>query len=433
MELCDDDLRCCVREMERTLAHELPVYHNGEYNKFVSDHTYRRYFTKGMAKVLSLDNAINGIARYAALSVDDDKSTFSFSPLAARIHGPENPVRPQRVTFGYINTFVKGKVTSDGFAELAKGGKWNKEFTAGFSLVVWYGSGGGDWYMTASEDQCKQTKLQNFRRVQQALPTEICRKYQGKIDDIVNGDVSAYVESSEDLEDCDGVQTAMRKEYSDIEEKLAEPFWKGKWRWWVSLTPEYGYKGLAVLDTGKQAGAEEKSLPTGSVKLSGNLLVQRENWPGKPSFYFSLAAALTQRNMFSDMSTQSWNKYVQQKDTSFLITDSKDVYWYDGRDIDQKLLPTFSGQLVGIWNWKKFGIGYDISLSYDMLYSMPGIDNSKITESYGLVFPFNDKEGERTINLTLFYQHSTFSLSTVDAIELVGVRFAVPIFSAEEK
>jgi hypothetical protein len=228
LRLCDDSLKCCITEMSETLKKELPKKNiiGGDtlYNTLVSTHTYRRYFSQDMAKILTLDNAINSINRYAALSIDEDKSIFTFSPFAARLHGRESPNEIQKMTRGYLNTFVKGKIDNDGIAEIVKGGKWNKEFTGGFSLVLLIGNGGGDGFKDRIEDRCHGIKKRNFRNIQRALPAELCRKYQKIITDVLNGDIQTYTDNSELFEDCESLQVAMRKNIAISKRSLLNRF-----------------------------------------------------------------------------------------------------------------------------------------------------------------------------------------------------------------
>jgi hypothetical protein len=448
LKLCDSVNQCCVERMAEILRRELPSDTNrdadqkqndkdpcaSDYDQLVSDHTYRRYLAKGMAKVLSFDNSVNSGNRYATLSVDEDKSTFSFSPAVVRLGGHEQSSGAMSTTWGYLNTFLKGKVNSDGVAEIFSGDKWNREFTAGVSFVWLLGSGGGDFFSDCKDDPCEQIGVENFRAIQQALPDILCKKYQRIITAVQAGNEAAYIQYAEALEDCDALHEAMRKEYSDIEEKLAEPLWTLQWRHWISLAPEYGFAGFALVDTVIQNGAQERRHGAGQVRLAYNMLIQPKKWFGKPSFYLSPSITVRRRNQFSELSTQSWNKFTAFKDTSLLFTDEKDVYVFDGGTIEHKFLPTLGMQAVGIWNWKKFGIGFDISLMHEWLYTRPNTDdNRKTVQSYGIVFPFNDKEGEPTVNITLFYQRNSYKLASMETENLLGLRFAVPIFSSKDE
>jgi len=431
--LCDK-LDCCAQEMAETLKGELPhLIDSGRYDKLVTNSTFNRLLADDMAKVLTLDNAINRATRYAAVSIDEDKSTFTFAPFVARLHSdlfhPQDPAQPYLPTWGFVNSFIKGKINNDGFAEIFNGGKVNREITIGGTLAIFLGKN----YYREDNESCCGFRSSNYREAQRALPSAICQKYQKIMHAVANGDVLTYADNADILCECDDIKAAMRKDFSDVEEKLAKPFWSGKTRLWLSISPEYGGKTITLLDTLK-AGAtpESQTFGTGSLRAAANLLYEAERASGTWSSYFAFSIAAKRSNQFSDMSTLTWNKYVTRPDTSEIITDNKDVFLYKGGTVNHQITPSATIQFVELWNGDRFGLGLDLSFTYDQLYKADGAEaNHKLTESYGIIFPFRDKAGDRTINLSLFYQRSHFKLASMDDEFLVGVKFAVPIFSLD--
>jgi|GEM_PF-5461940 len=404
-----------VKNMYSDIQNKIPKAND---QKLVTSYSFHRLFGKDFAKILSADNSSNAGSMYASLSLDQDKSTFDFSPFTFDIGNYKSGNK----LYATGNVYIKGQINSDEVATFFNSDGFNRNFTIGGNLKIVISKGSGNTY-SANEP----TKTY-FRGQQNAIADELCEKYT-TIVNTAKGDAILNANNIDILQKPTALRKKMKEEFSDMELKLADKLWTRITRQWINVKAEFGYTSTGTYDIyTKKAGSKE--VINSNFGLGYNFFTKHIK--SNLSVYFNQSVLLKRKNSFSDITAKSYNTINKIDDTTFFIYEKKDLYMYDSTTYKEAFTPATTTDLILMWENEKlpFGIHTGLNIDFPLIEKGTGSTPTKYSQTYGIIFPFNNKEGERTINIELFYSHQTFADKTATpGTELWGAKFAVPIFS----
>jgi hypothetical protein len=406
-----------VREIAGKIRSDIPAL--GE-RRLVTDLTFHRSFTKEFSKIVSVENANNGDLTYAALSLDNTGGSFNLAPVTFRT-GDNWSNR-----FRYINGNVhfQGKLNGDGSSTVFENGKFSKEWQAGFTANIVLNN--RKQFRMNSPSQAEN----QFDRYQRDLIDEVEKSYLTKVDITDKSKASEIIGNAEILKNRAALERAMQSAFSELEEKLAKPFWTATYSHWISVSADIGRTSRNIRGL-PASGIEAKKLDLFTGKLIYNRYYR---WTRKNSdyhLYFSVPFRLTYESTLSGITPNTWNTIIGITDSSLLIGDQKSVYLVNG-DLNTGFSKGTVIQALYIAEWKNFALGVNASLSYDYFFQDrgPGGRPSSYTQSYGLVFPLRNKEGARAVNIEMFYsKKANTGGASLGNSEFWGLRFAIPVLS----
>lgn len=392
--------------------------------KLITDYTFRRTFINDFAKVVLQENSFASQVRHADLTIDEDKSKFSFSPFV--FHNPNLIYKPLTY-FGSLQ--FTGTIDDNAIFKAFDKSGLNRSFDVKLNFNIVPNFWNGTNFKTRGKENC----LRKFNALRECAYYEICKDNYNEYDILLDScrKINELTDKLDVLCDTSQLKENILNRFADTEQKLSSPFWTRSSKTWFTISASpYGYQEYAALDIYKKTLVNKDHYsPSGSVAF--NRLV---NWLGSGnSFYFNLLAEVAWKNSFADKTTSTWNSYNKLSDSTFNTIETKDVYAYDSLNYSEKFLPNFSGQLIYICKDLIFGMpmGIDITGKIQVLPALTkgSSDYQKNVLTIGLIFPFDDKDGNRIINLEAFYSLSSYSTKKLKKEEFFGLKFSLPIFS----
>lgn len=379
----------------------------------ITGYTLNRSFAKEFAKILSIENAKNGATKYATLELDKTKGTFDFAPIVYRLGNYHNGN-----WMGYGNIHLKGQLGSEATPIYNSKGL-NKAFQIGSTINFLIGYNSNFYEMTAGSQREK-----DFDKLQRDLKDEVKTTFTAKI---AARTPASLIENRKILEDPDELRKAMWDSYSDNEEKLAEEEWTWKIRQWLSIGADGGGQVQGIIYNSSKTVADSLFW-SATIRASYNYFMQKIWDDAKASFYVTNSIELTRKNSFADLTPQTWNRISKISDTTFLTSEQKSVYNYDST-YKEGFAPNISCQVLGIFEFTGFAIGFNVSGRAEYPITNKGNNSlpTKYVQSYGIVFPFKNKDGDRAINVEFFYSHQSYADKKVNGSELWGIKFAIPL------
>lgn len=391
-------------------------------DRLVTDYTFRKEFATDFSRILLNENSLSSATNYATVKVDKEKLSVTFSPFNYVLGGwknffwkpEEGPVR----VFGNIS--FKGDVNGNDVTKFFTKDGFMKGYEVIFTNNILVFTGGGNNFNVPVAPA--------FRSLQNNIADAVAADYK-VFGVITEANVVKYIKNRKALKDAASLHKAMRSAYSEQETELAKNEWKSEFKHWVGLSIGVGQKTYNRYNV-KKGVTEDATYFNPSVQSSYNIFYQSltRKWTG----YFNIGIEFRQKNIFTGKSPLSWNKMQNANDTSFIVSEKKDVYLYDSTTYAEQFLPAVGAQLILLKDWSKLPLGVDISLRNEWLVPLAtsGLKNStKFTENYGIVFPINNKAGERAVNVEVFYAHVKYSDPKQNNEDFWGAKFAVPIFS----
>ena len=381
-------------------------------NQLVTDYTFRRTFADEFAKIISTDNFSTSATKYATINIDEEKSTFAFSPWVQH-WGDQEKGEPLT---SYFNLSIKGEVNSDDIATLFNDKGFNRNLQIGFNYNYLLNKSSRFHDVSAAD-------MRQFRDDKKSLLSDVETYYTDLL--TTPAKPLSFLENKEALTSINGLNKAFIKKFSEAEEKLAAPHWTAASFYWMGASGTLGYTTQNALNTTTNELTIIQYLSP-SFMVSGNMF---RNGPNSiVSFYGNIYIKADTKNSFTGKDPVSWNRIGKIDDSTILIQEKKDVFNYDPKDYSKKFLPTIGAQAILMIKDK---VGLDISVKHEWLVksSTEVKAPQKTNQSYGLVFPFNDKDGERTINIEVFYSHDTFNLASLSGNDFWGAKFSIPMFS----
>ena len=402
----------------------LNARHARDTNKFklVTDFTFRRTFSKEFAEILIQENTFSNLNRHASLKIDEDESKVSFIPFVFR----NGKLGYDPLKF-YGSFEFSAEINDQQIFKLFDKEGLNRSFQLNVNLnfIPNFQNKG---FFVASPPQYNQ-----FAYWRECARQKICADY----DEILNPtdtceNVTALLDEVESLCDTTDFRRKIWDKFADAEEKLAKGYWTQNLKSWFTLviTP-YGHTENNGLDTTtKQLKELNYYSPAGRIvfnQLRNFLCTER-------SLYWNVWAEIKRKSSFTGVDPVKWNHILRLSDTTFSTSETKDAYNYDPANYTLKYLPSFGGQFIYIHSFPILKVGIDITYKYDRLpRPVAGEeDYAKSTITAGILFPFNNKDGKRTINFEPYYSYSFFSRSELESESFIGLKFSIPIFSKNE-
>lgn len=440
--LCDSDLiikeRTCkeiFNELD-SIKKQHPKDSSKKVSKLITNYTFRKKFRNDFAKILIDENTFSSLNVHASLKVDENKSKVSFSPFV--FHNRNLDFRP----FTYFGSIELAATVDDDqiFKVFDKDGV-NRDFNVNINF---------NWipnhiklfrrrFPLNWSSYRKNICFDKYIKLVECARIKVCEDYDEKINSLKDScnKIDDWVGLLDELCDTAALRKGIWNKFSEMEDKLSSGFWTWNNKAWVSfsLSP-YAYKEYNALDTLNKT-LIDKSRARVSAKVVLNML--HNNVRNDKAIYFNLWSELAWKNSFTEQSTTKWNQYKNISDSTINILKTKDIYVYDSVNYAEKYLPNLGAQFIAITDfcWHhfdiKFPIGIDITYRVNFLPALTKTENDYqkhiITE--GLVFPFNDKDGKRTINIEVFHSNTIFSTDKLPDENFWGVKFSVPIFSKD--
>lgn len=385
----------------------------------VTDFTFRRKFANEFAEILIQENSFSNLNRHASLKVDDNESKVSFSPFVFR----NGKVGFSRLKF-YGSVEFAAEINDQQIFKLFDKDGLNRSFqlNVNFNYIPNFWNGGN---FIANSRQYHQ-----FSYWRECAREKICSNYEKIFDSSDTcGNVTSLADEVESFCDTSKFRDKIWNKFADYEEKLARGYWTKDLKSWFSLalTP-YGYTENNGVDI-NTANLKRLDYYSPAFKLIFNQLLNY--LCTNRSLYWNVWLDLKQKNSFSERNPLKWNNVLRLSDTTFAIKEIKDAYLYDPANYTLRFLPSFGGQFIYIHSFKLLEIGIDLTYKYSILPRLrPGENNyKKNTLTAGIIFPFDNKDGERLINFEPYFSFSFFSAKDLDNEKFIGLKFSVPIFS----
>lgn len=386
------------------------------YASLVTDYTFNRRFNKEFANILTGENSFSSLSKYATLNVDEDNSKVSFSPFTFKTKETiDNPVN----WFGSLG--FNAEIDGNNIFTLFNKSGYNKNFEV-VANVNWIFKRSAKFIITDEESKSITYK-------EKAILEEIKEDYCNLLEKTRNSQ-KAMIDNQSKFSSMEKLEKSILDKYADYEEKLAEDYWSVSSKHWLNLsvTP-YGYATNEAIDLSiNQIISKDYSGPSG--KFSYNYL--RTNVKKETSSYINVLGDIKNKNSFTGLTPSTWNQITRLSDTTFLIADTKNVFNYDST-YTSRYLPSLTLQVIQTFHVKllgsKFLIGIDLNNKIDMLVpTVNGGENLvKNIFSGGLIIPLTNSEGERKINIEIFYKTTNFINASIDNTDMFGVKFSVPI------
>ncbi len=381
-----------------------------EKSNLVNPYTFKRRFSKEFSNVLNGQNSFSTLNKYATLDINQANAKVAFSPYTFKSKDLYN--KPFKF-FGSIG--LNGEIDNDNVFTIFNTNGYNKKFevVGNFNFVI--NKNSGSKFIPPPD-----AYYEDNHKVLDAIQSD----FYNLIDKSTTNEITK-IDNKAALSSPDDAKKAILEKYADYEEKLSKDYWTNSLKNWVNISvAPYGWGVNNVLDTTNSI--IKKQYYNASIKASYNILLT--NVKKETSFYFNILGELSNKSSYTGLTPAVWNQIKRLSDTTYLISDTKNVFSYDS-SYTLKYLPSFSVQMIKTFKIKDFLFGIDINNKMDFLVpnTKSGSNIVKNTFSYGLIIPFTNEAGERKINIEVFHQIGTFINSPIDGTNLVGVKFSVPI------
>lgn len=375
----------------------------------VSAYTFNQMIKRDFSLLVTGSAENTQVGKYAALSVDKNEQSFSFSPINYIIHG-NDVSKPFRHVLA-IN--ANGKLNNDGFFDFSDrkklqiGGSWTS---------LWYSD-----YKNLSNDE------EDFKNIYRLVEKKI-------VDDVKNSnDLDKLVNNEKDSNDY---KNLYHQEVEKYENAVYKNYWTTKVLAWTKLDVGYAEDKLKIVDSINIENSViepiNKNIKGAYFSLSGNIFYGLKNGF---SFYLNAQLAYSRKTSLSEIfSTVDWNKVMYgggTNNTVYYDMGEQSVYIADLTKFEKKYKRDVAVQLLcfvplGQQNL----IGLDLSYQ-NKQFITPGtktFTSNKSIYSVGIMFPLRDKDGKITINIEPFWRSTSFDNYDAGLDESFwGVKFGVPL------
>ncbi|WP_027387934.1 hypothetical protein [Chryseobacterium gregarium] len=379
-------------------------------NSLVSAYTFTQMVKKDFSLLVTGSPENTQVGKYAALSVDKNEQSFSFSPINYIVYG-NDASKPFRHVLA-IN--ANGKLNNDGFFDfsdrrkLQVGGSWTS---------LWYSK----YFYSLPKKQKKFTKMYSLIR----------NKILNDVKD--EDDLEKLVNNEKDAQDYENIY---HQEVEKYEDAIYKNYWTTKVLAWTKLNIGYAEDKLKIVDSvNSQNSVMEpinKNVRGAYFSLSGNIFYGLKNGF---SFYLNAQLAYLRKTSLSEIySTVDWNKvqYGNGTDkTVYYDMEGQSVYIADLTKFEKKYKRDIAVQLLCF-----IPLGQQNLIGLDLAYQnkefiTPGtktLTSNKNIYSIGIMFPLRDKEGKITINIEPFWKSTSFNNYDSGLDESFwGVKFGIPL------
>ncbi|WP_291876126.1 hypothetical protein [Chryseobacterium sp.] len=374
----------------------------------VSTYTFTQMVKKDFSLLVTGAAENMQVGKYAALSVDRNEQSFSFSPINYIVN-ENNPAKPFKHILA-IN--VNGKLNNNGFFDfsdrkkLQVGGSWTALWFSGCSFPKKQ-TPYMKIYNLAKEQVIKQAG--NEKELQKILKKRIDTAYYKKL---------------------------YHQEVEKYENEAYDDMWTSKLLVWTKLDIGYAEDRLKIIDSVNVRNSVmdpiNKSIRGGYFSLSGNIFYGLKSGV---SIYINAQLSYSKKTSLSEIfSTVEWNK-IQYGDgtdnTVYYDVEEQSVYITNMNTLKQKYKRDISVQVLGfIPLGQQNLIGLDVSYQ-NREFITPGtttFTSNKNIFSVGIMFPLRDKDGKTSINIEPFWRNTSFTNYDEGKEESFwGVKFGVPL------
>jgi len=398
------DLLKILVKKDSSFVQETP----GSYSPIVSAYTYNQMVKKDFSMLVTGSTENNQVGRYAALSVDKNEQSFSFSPI---IFIPEKKDEEKFRHVFAIN--ASGKLNNNGFFDFS-----NRKL-----LRV-----GGSW-----------TALLVSRYRYEGL-SDKTRKSNQEIYELVKDDLIKKIDSEDRLEQLKSKQLDYKEAYHQEVEKIENIVYKNVWTTkllaWTKLDVGYSEDKLKIVDSinvqNSVMDPMNKSISGGYFSLSGNIYYGSKKGFG---IYLNAQLSYSKKTSLSEIfSTVEWNRVRYGSGTNNTVyydIEEHSVYIANFSTLKQRYKRDISVQVLGFIPFGQSNlIGLDVSYQ-NKEFITPGsttFTSNKNIFSLGIMFPLRDKDGKTTINIEPFWRNTSFTNYDEGKDESFwGVKFGVPL------
>lgn len=388
-----------------------PVRHD---KMLVSYYTWKALCKADFSTLTGLDNSAT-VGSFAALNVNQNNSTFTFTPISWTDQITKS-------NFRFIQSIdFSGTVDKNSLFDLKN---WR---TVSLSYSFTWVFDKGYYFKKGERGTPKHKPLDaSYIRLYDELEHIFRRSYRS-----TQRSTLAELNHPE-FEDKDDLKQAWLDSVAKYEKLLIKDSWTVKRFGWLKATATpLSFDNADFIVTGDSSTyntPSSKSYYTPALLLSGNYYWGFA-WGG--NIYISLYIQGAYKDSFTDIATAAeWNKVKPLTDSSSVNVDTKNVYTVTDSHIRRKLLPNTGGELILLAPLikKRIGFGVDLSLAYNGLVPKAESDNNGWLQNFqaGLIISLKDKTGASTINVEPYYQKKRYIDFTADANHLWGVKLSIP-------
>ncbi|MFS4474515.1 hypothetical protein [Chryseobacterium sp. T20] len=382
---------------------------NNDRGPLVSSYTFTQLVKKDFSMLITGSSENAQVGNYAALSVDKEEQSFSFSPINYIINGNDGTKKFKHMLG--INT--SGKLNNDGFFDFSNrkklqvGGSWT---------ALWFSK----YYHTFPRKQEKYSKIYDLAKA------NVMKKVNN-----ING---LKIESS--TIDIKSYEELYHQEVEKYELEAYKNVWSAKLLAWTKLDIGYAEDKLKIIDSiniqNSVIDPINKNIRGGYFSLSGSIFYGLRNGWG---FYLNAQLSYSRKTSLSEIfSTVDWNKIQYGSGTNNTVyydMGEQSVYIADLSKFEKRYKKDVSIQMLCF-----VPIGQRNLVGLDLAYQnkefiTPGtktFTSNKNIYSVGIMFPLRDKEGKTTINIEPFWRSTSFDNYDIGIDESFwGVKFGVPL------
>lgn len=374
----------------------------------VSTYTFKQTVKKDFSLLVTGSPENTQVGKYAALSVDKNEQSFSFSPVNYIVNGDDANSPFKHVLA--IN--ANGKLNNNGFFDfsdrkkLQVGGSWTALWFSGYNFPTNYKPHLGI-YDLAKRSVIKQAN--NEAEFQRTIHKKMDTTYYKQI---------------------------YHQEVEKYENEAYKNIWTSKFLIWTKLDIGYAEDKLKIIDSVNVQNSViepiNKNVKGGYFSLSGNLFYGLRNGLG---FYINAQLSYSKKTSLSEIfSTVEWNKIQYSSGTNNTVyydMEEQNVYIANISTLKQRYKRDISVQVLSFIPLGQHNlIGLDISYQ-NREFITPGsttFTSNKNIFSVGIMFPLRDKDGKTTINIEPFWRNTSFTNYDEGKEESFwGVKFGVPL------
>lgn len=387
-----------------------PIRHD---SMLVSYYTWKTLVKSDFSALTGLDNTAT-IGKFAALNINPNTSTFTFSPITIT----DEVVKKN---FNFVQSFdFTGTVNSSSVLNLKK---WK---TVNFSYsLTWLFSKG--YYFLPGNRGTKNHKPEDteykqlYDELEYKFLSTYYRRMHSKLDELNHPEYS----------DITDLKQAWLDSVARYEKLLVKNSWTGKHFGWMKMTATAlafdNTNHIITTDAATFTTPKSKVYYTPGLLVSGNYLWARKTgW----NYYVSLFLQGVIKDSFTDvLSTSEWNKINPLTDSATVTMDTKSVYLLKDANIKTGLRANTGFEGIILFPASKYlGAGLDLSVSYNGLISNKVNTNTGWLQNLqaGLILSFKDKSGASTVNIEPYYQWKKYLKYTLDSEKVWGIKFSIP-------
>jgi hypothetical protein len=371
----------------------------------VSSYNFRKLIRNDFSVLLTGSQNNASVGRYAAVNIDKNEQAFKVSPFNYTfrhdpLKGPFNLV---------VATDFSGSINSNNAFDF----KGRKKFSYGLSIT----------YVNGRYNHANKPSLATYA----SLYSEVKAKLVAAA---AAASVTAILDNGANFETDYEVQKAYAEKVAEYENKLVKKKWSNKFIWWTkvgfNITQEYfNYIDTNTVSTYLQPLKREHNRL--SIPLSVNAyFVSRTGI----SSYFSFSGTITQKSSYSEILTsQEWNS-VKPISTGISIGSEKQSVYLTDDKFFKKIFMDWGFQFIGFMpEFQGNTLGIDLQYNTKPFIT-PGTKTSKSIKnvySFGIIFPFKDKDGKSSVNLEPFYEFTSYTNYDAGVEKTFwGLKFSLP-------